>query len=190
MPQNMTYKNSAGDRNLWLGALAGAAGGLAATVAMDVVSRLWSVGSRGKLTPNEESLSEQGGRPDVEAAKKAGLHAGDSGAVATTIVAERIAGKPLSPKQRMAGGKTVHYCYGAAMGALYGAGVEYVPAVKSQNGLLYGLALWLGGVQVALPAFGLAAPPHKYSAGEQLFSVVSHAVFGVVAEATRNQIRT
>jgi hypothetical protein len=178
--------------SVWRGVCAGAAGGLAGCFGMDLVSRLWTLASRGEITSREESLVQQGGRPEVEAAKKAALSAGDPGAVATTAIADRVAeaqGRPLSPKERTRGGQILHYSYGATMGALYGAGVEYFPSLRSQHGVLYGLLLWIAGVQVALPIAGLTAAPARYSSGEHVFSVASHAVFGLVAETTRSQIR-
>jgi hypothetical protein len=160
---------------------------------MDLVSRLWTLGSRGEITSRKDSLAQQGARPEVESAKKAGMSAGDPGAVATTVIADRIAdsqGQRLSREERSRGGKLVHYSYGSAVGALYGIGAEYFPFLRAQHGIGYGVALWLGGVQIALPLAGLTASPARYSAGEHLFSVTSHAVFGFVAEATRSRIRS
>jgi len=181
------------EHNVWRGAFAGALGGVAGCFGMDLVSRLWTLGSRGEITSREESLAQQGGRPEVESAKKAGMSAGDPGAVATTAIADRVAdsqGRRLSREERSSAGKLVHYSYGTAVGALYGIGAEYLPSPGAQHGILYGIALWLGGVQIALPLAGLSAPPARYSAGEHLFSFISHAVFGFVAETTRSKIRS
>jgi len=173
--------------SIWKAALAGAIGGLAGSFSMDVVSRLWTLGKHGRITPHEESLSHQGGRPDVEAAKNAGLHGGDPGAIATTVAADRITHSrqpALSPKERIWAGTAVHYSFGTAIGSLYGVGAAYVPAIRAQHGLLYGLIIW-AGAEVTLPVFGLAARPTRYSTGEHLFGILSHAVFGLVAETTR-----
>src|SRR5688500_3275597 len=109
------------------GAFAGTWGRLAGCIGIDLVSRLWTLASRGEIDGRTEVLYQQGGRPEVEAAKKDGLDAGDPGAVATTVVADRVAQsqqKSLSREERRRAGKAVHYSYGIAMGALYGAGVE------------------------------------------------------------------
>lgn len=175
---------------LWRGALAGAVAGTAGTLAMDLVSQLWSRALRGKRS-NEESLSHQGGRPDVEAAKKAGLGGEDRGAVATTRVADGLAessGKSLSPKDRKRGGTVIHYSYGAAMGMLYGAIVESIPPIHSGHGVMYGLLVWMGSVQIALPMTGLSRGPTKYSTGEHVFSALSHAVFGLITEAAHRRL--
>jgi hypothetical protein len=159
---------------------------------MDLVSRLWTVATRGRITPQEESLAQQGGRPDVEAAKRSGVSAGARNAVATTTVADRIGEdllrRNLTPGEREHGGKLVHYSFGAAMGAVYGVGVEYVPSLRAQHGILYGLLLWAGAVPIALPLAGLSAPPGRYSGREHLFGICAHAVFGLVSEATRKQL--
>ena len=180
-----------GSCSIWRGAFAGAVGGLAGCIGMDLVSRLWTLASRGEIDGRTEELSQQGGRPEVEAAKKAGLDAGDPGAVATTVIADRVAQsqqKPLSREERRRAGKAVHYSYGIAMGALYGAGVEQIPWLRTQRGGPYGLLLW-SGAEVAVPLLGLASRPTKYTAGEHLFSAVSHAVYGCAAETTRKLIR-
>ncbi len=125
--------------SLVLGALAGAAGGLLGAVAMNQVSRLWSVTKRGSPTGAEESLFEQGGRPEVEAAKEQGHSSGHPHSVATVsiaeIVAEPILGRPLSRAERHHGGQAVHYGSGIALGALYGMAVEQFTPVHAGYGL-------------------------------------------------------
>jgi hypothetical protein len=49
------------------------------------------------------------------------MSAGDPGAVATTVIADRIAhshGRYLSRKERSSGGELVHYLYGTAVGVV------------------------------------------------------------------------
>lgn len=54
------------------GALAGIVGGAAGALVMNLVSRIWTAVARGSTTREEASLTQHGGRPDVEAAKKEG----------------------------------------------------------------------------------------------------------------------
>lgn len=62
----------------------GLAGGLTGSLVMSVFSGLWSVAMRGTPSIQEETLFHQGGRPDVEAAKKRGDSATEYDVVATT----------------------------------------------------------------------------------------------------------
>lgn len=179
--------------NPWRGAIAGALGGIAASVAMDLVSHLWTLAFRGKMTPREEALSHQGGRPDVEAAKTHGPGAEVPGAIATTIVAQQIAQpilkRDLSSSERIRGGVITHYSFGAITGAAYGASVEFAPSLAAYRGLAFGLAVWAGAVEITLPLIGLSKAPNRYTAREHAFSVASHATYGLVLEATRRRLR-
>ncbi|HUQ94711.1 MAG TPA: DUF1440 domain-containing protein [Bryobacteraceae bacterium] len=175
------------------GAAAGAAGGVLGTLAMNAVSLAWTIGRRGAVPSNEASLVEQGGRPDVESAKKEGRSSYERGAVATTKIAEKIAepalGRTLSPQERHKAGKFVHYSYGVLLGAAYGAARERVPAISSGIGLPFGLITWAVAVELVLPKLGLMDSPRRYTAGEHGFSAVSHAAYGLVAEVTRRTLR-
>jgi uncharacterized membrane protein YagU involved in acid resistance len=74
------------------------------------------------------------------------------------------------------------------MGALYGAGAAYAPTLRAGHGVMYGLLVWVGSVEIALPITGLSDAPTKYSSGEHFFSALSHAVFGFVMETTRRPL--
>lgn len=167
------------------GILAGVAAGIAGTVAMDLVSAAWSLARPGEH-PNEGSLIQQGGRPEVEEAKQEGRHSGSRSAVATTklaeTVGESILKRPLTRRERRIGGTTTHYLYGAALGAAYGALASRAPWVRAGYGSLFGVAAWIGGVELALPALGLIKPPREYTAEKHLFSAVSHLAYGAVAD--------
>lgn len=167
--------------------LAGLAAGVAGTLAMDAISVAWSLGRRRILHPQERSLFHQGGRPDVESAKRWGKSSSDSESVATSKIAERIAqpilGRRLSRSERHYGGQIVHYSYGALLGAAYGLSGSRLPAVRAGHGTLFGAASWLAGVNVAMPLFKLMKPPHKHSFEEHAFSLVSHLGYGAVLQS-------
>src|SRR5690348_339022 len=141
--------------NLLRGTLAGMAGGIAGTLAMDAVSAAWTLARRGHLHPREATLIQQGGRPDVDSAKEQGRDSGEREAVATIAVAEKAAepvlGRELSPRERHEGGRLVHYTFGALLGAFYGAAAEKFPIVSAGLGVPFGLSVWAGGVEAALP---------------------------------------
>jgi hypothetical protein len=168
--------------------LAGVAGGIAGTVAMDFVNALWT-SARRRPRPAEESFFHQGGRPDVEKAKQAGYSSGDRGAIATGELAARITepvlGRSLTPAERHRGGQIAHYAYGALLGASYGLAAPHVPALRAGFGTMYGLSAWIAGVALALPKLGLMQPPWKFTLNQHVFGAASHLVYGSVLECTR-----
>lgn len=174
------------------GAAVGLVSGLVGSLAMTVLSRLWSEVMRGRVSPQEQSLVHQGGRPDIEAAKKRGQASGE-GRIATTKVvdeiAEEVMDRPASPKERHQGGQLIHYVFGAACGLAYGALVERAPFLKSGRGLLFGAGLWTATIPTILPALRLSADPTKYSLSEHAFGFVSHLTYGLATECTRRQLR-
>lgn len=173
-------------------AAAGMLGGIAGCLAMDCISWAWTVSRRGHTDNNEGSLVQQGGRPEVEKAKQEGHTSGSSESVATSKVAERLAEpfvhRSLSDEERHQGGQLVHYSFGALLGAAYGAAAPHVPGITSAQGIPFGLAVWLGAVEIGLPLAKLTAPPKHYSFGQHCFSALSHVAFGMAAECTRHMI--
>lgn len=74
----------------------------------------------------------------------------------------------------------MHYATGAMAGAIYGAFAESVSAVSWGGGTLYGAAVWLGGDEIAVPAFGLFGPPTKTPLSSHAIALSSHFVFGAL----------
>jgi hypothetical protein len=174
------------------GGAAGLVSGLVGALAMAVLSRLWSEATRGRVSPQEQSLVHQGGRPDVEAAKKRGQTSGEGGIATTKVVdqvAEGVMDRPASPRERHHGGQLVHYLFGAACGLAYGALVEQAPFLKSGRGLLFGAGLWTATIPTILPALRLSAGPMRYSLSEHAFGFLSHLTYGLATECTRRQLR-
>jgi hypothetical protein len=160
---------------------------------MDAVSAAWTLARRGHWHSREATLVQQGGRPDVDSAKERGRHSGEREAVATIAVAEKTAepvlGRELSPRERHEGGHLVHYTFGALLGGLYGAAAEKFPIVSAGGGVPFGLSVWVGGVEAALPMLRLSDPPASYSPKHHAFGAVSHAVYGLAADLVRRQLR-
>jgi putative membrane protein len=104
-------------------------------------------------------------------------------------VSEAFAGIRLSKDQKKIGGTVVHYAFGAAMGAVYGAAAEVRPEVKSLLGLPYGAALFVGADELALPALGLAKKPSEYPLTRHLSGLGQHLVYGLTTELVRRTVR-
>lgn len=105
------------------------------------------------------------------------------------VLAEKIAGRELSgPAKALAAG-TIHWGFGVATGAAYGALAEFFPAATSKDGASFGLALAALTHENALPALGLSAEPEEQTAREHTSEMASHLVFGVVTETVRRFVR-
>jgi putative membrane protein len=105
------------------------------------------------------------------------------------LLAERIAGRALDHTTEFVAAETLHWGFGAAAGAFYGALAEFYPAATSKQGANFGLVLMALTHQGVLPAMGLDAPPGQQSEREQTSEAATHLIFGVVAERVRNIVR-
>lgn len=105
------------------------------------------------------------------------------------ILAEEIAGHALDKSTSAVTSEAIHWGFGAAVGAAYGALAEYYPAATDKEGATFGLALMTLTHETALPAMGLAEEVADQSPREQTSEAASHLLYGVVAERVRSFIR-
>jgi putative membrane protein len=105
------------------------------------------------------------------------------------LLAQRIAGHPLDQSTEFVAAESIHWGFGAAAGAFYGALAEFYPAATSKEGANFGLVLMALTHQSALPAMGLSAPAEQQSEREQSSETATHLIFGVVAERVRSIVR-
>ncbi|HEY1213961.1 MAG TPA: DUF6789 family protein [Bryobacteraceae bacterium] len=152
--------------NLWKGLLAGALGGLIATLAMSEFH---------SLLPRAESYSQQ----DKE----------DSTAKVASALSRTVFHHELTPDQKKIGGYAVHYGFGTTMAALYGALVEYREFVSVGWGLPFGVAVWFGAHVVAVPALGFSEPVTSSTPAAEAAEFAAHLVYGAVAESLRKLLR-
>jgi putative membrane protein len=169
--------------NLLLGAAAGALGGIAGSWAMIVFNH--AVGG-----------TENGERPQQHRRNAASPNETDStisdepaSMQIASLAGEHLTGAPIGERAREVGGSLVHYAFGAAVGALYGAAAEYRPDTAALGGLPFGTGVWVAADEVGLPLLGLAHNPTEYPASRHLAAFTSHVVFGLTAEAVRRQLR-
>jgi len=105
------------------------------------------------------------------------------------LLTERIAGHPLDHATEFVVSEGIHWGFGAAAGAFYGALAEFYPAVTSKEGASFGLALMALTQQGVLPAMDLSAPAEQQSEREQTSEAATHLIFGLVAERVRSIVR-
>jgi uncharacterized membrane protein len=149
------------------GAIAGIAGGLAASFVMTQFQAL--------------------------VAKVAGGVPGDGGKPATEKAADKVSslvlGHPVPKQQAQLAGEAVHYAFGAAVGGAYGVAAEYRQGVTLGQGAAFGLFSAAALDEGATFASGLAKPPWTYPPAVHLYSFASHLVYGVTTELSRRLVR-
>lgn len=103
--------------------------------------------------------------------------------------AESIGSHELSPSAETIVAEGIHWGFGAAVGAAYGALAEFYPAATAKEGATFGMALEGLTHEKALPVFGLAAEPEDQTLRERISEVSSHVIYGVTTEFVRSFVR-
>ena len=149
----------------WRGLAAGIAGGLVASLAMDLFQKVWSAVLPPPKTDGEPST--------VRAAEAI------SGSIGATIDKSE---KPVA-------GQVVHYAFGAVLGGAYGLIAEYAPRVTTGFGTVFGAANALLFDEGAVPAAGLSKPPTEFPPATHAYSLASHLLFGATTEGVRRSAK-
>lgn len=105
------------------------------------------------------------------------------------LLSERLAGHSLDEDTKLVASETIHWGFGAAAGAFYGALAEFYPAVTKKEGANFGLTLMALTHEGVLPAMALGAPPEQQTEREQSSEAATHLLYGVVAERVRSLVR-
>src|SRR5437868_15498846 len=116
------------DRSIWKGAVAGAAGGLAAAWVMNQFQTGWSKASE-KLQPYKTPQGEQERQSQADEEDATMKTAGK--------ISESVFHRKLSKEDKKKLGPVVHYAFGTSVGSLYGALAEFEPRTTSGFGLPY-----------------------------------------------------
>lgn len=176
------------------GAAAGLVAGLVASWAANQFHSLWSVVAGEEQNPEVARLSDRGGRPDTAAAKEEVAAGGTPPEDATVTIASKVSevifDHPLTKKEKHQAGVAVHYAFGAASGALYGAVAEVAPSTTIGGGAGFGTGVWLAAVEFVLPTLGLTRRPKHYPLRMHAYSLISHLVYGAVTERVRKTLRS
>jgi len=104
-------------------------------------------------------------------------------------LAEKLAGHHLDRETKAVAGEAIHWGFGAAAGAAYGALAEFYPAATAKEGATFGLVLMTLTHETALPAMGLAAAAEDQSPREHTSEAATHVLYGLVAERVRSFVR-
>ncbi len=164
------------------GALAGCLGGLVGTYAMSEFQSLWS-----RAVAGYESASA-GGRHDARDWQERSEDDNANETVAQAIAKHGI-GRELERDELAIAAPAVHYAFGLAVAALYGAAAEGSPTVRIGGGAGMGIALWVAADEVAVPLLGLSEPTTDRDAELHLQAFAAHVVYGITTEAVRRIVR-
>ena len=169
--------------NLWLGAAAGAVGGAAGAWAMVRFNHALGRTENGQRPQQHRRQSASPNDTD-------GTISDEPASIqVASIAAEAVTDARLDDREKQIGGSLVHYLFGAAVGAAYGAAGEYRPSTTALSGLPFGTGVWIVADELGLPFVGLARTPTDYPAARHLAAFASHLVFGLATEAVRRQLR-
>ena len=110
--------------------------------------------------------------------------------LAADALARLLLGRRLTRDELSIGAMLVHYGFGTAVGALYGALVERAGRERFRTGLGLATALWIGADEIAMPVLGLSEPTSRRPMEMHVQSFTAHVVYGVVAERVRSRVRS
>lgn len=105
------------------------------------------------------------------------------------ILTRKLGGRELTVQQKRVAQETMHWGFGATMGAAYGALAEFYPPATSKQGASFGMALIALSHDNALPILGLKANPEAQTRRERTSELASYVAYGVVTETVRSIVR-
>jgi putative membrane protein len=164
------------------GAVAGAIGGAAGTLAMNYFQAWWSRAVHG-VEP-ESAAGKHDARDWQELAE--GQNANE---IAAQRLAVRALDRPLDARELEKGAKAVHFAFGTVMGGLYGAFWEFSPATRQMGGAAFGTAVWAAADEIAVPLLGLSRPTTEHPPQRHVHAFAAHIVYGVATEVVRRGVR-
>jgi len=172
--------------SIWKGIVAGLAGGLVASWTMNQFQAAWT-----RLAENTEKPHGAQSMQPAEGSKEEGSKENDENAKvkAARAISEGVFGHELQESEKEPAGAAVHYAFGTASGALYGALAELAPQVTTAVGIPFGAAFWLLADEVSVPLLGLSKGPTEYPLSTHAYALASHIVYGATAELSRRAVR-
>lgn len=165
------------ERDLTSHILAGIAGGLVASFAMERFQRaLGAISSDAGGAPG--GGGQQYRKPQSEPATYK----------AADAISEASTGHAVPRAYKPAAGSLVHYAFGGAMGAIYGAATARKPDLAAGAGLPFGAAVWIVADEIGVPVAGLSKPPTAYPLKDHASAFAAHLVYGATTEGVRRLV--
>jgi len=107
---------------------------------------------------------------------------------AADAVTETVAGHDVPESYKPAAGALVHYAFGGAVGAIYGAAAARTPDVTAWGGVPFGAAVWLIADEMGVPLAGLSKAPTEYPLADHASALAAHFVYGATADCVRRMV--
>jgi uncharacterized membrane protein YagU involved in acid resistance len=168
--------------------VAGAIGGAVASFAMN---QFQAGMSKVFEEPAQPRRAKRKGRQAQDPPKQRRQNSEEAANVkAAVAVSEAVFDHHLAPAEKEWAGQLVHYGYGTAAGALYGAAAEHWEDVRMGEGVVFGAALWALSDEVAVPVFHLSKGPQEYPLRTHAMALASHLVYSVTTELARRLLRS
>lgn len=156
----------------------GAGRGMLADAAIGAVAGALGVWAMDRLDWFMFRHEDAGARRQTRQARPGGM---DPAHVAANRAAGAL-GTALVPRHPHPAGMAVHYSLGVGPGAIYGVLQDRVPVVGAGRGALWGATLFLAQDEVLNAVTGLSGKPKEYPWQAHGRGLVSHLVYGVVAD--------
>lgn len=179
--------------DVWKGLVAGAIGGLAASVVMNQFQALLSRLAGGSERSHGAQSMQQGAPHHgiARALQKQGRddERDDSAMRLGNAISVGLFDRKLTQDEKHTAGTVLHYAYGISTGAAYGAAAEFLPSVTAGAGLPLGAVVWVGADEGVVPALGLSKAPTEYPLSVHAYAFASHLVYGLTTELVRRAVR-
>ena len=161
-------------RDLTAHIVAGLAAGLVASFAMERFQQMI-----GKLSPDAGGAPGGGGQQYRQPQSEPATYK------AADAIAQASTGHTVPRSSKPAAGSLVHYAFGGAVGALYGAATATRPEAAAGAGLPFGVAVWIVADEIGVPLTGLSKPPTAYPLKDHASGFAAHLVYGATTECVR-----
>jgi len=156
---------------LWRGMIAGALGAGAQSLLFKLTA---------KWRPEPTRIPPELGKPERQARGETSLQT-----VARRTVEGLMQRGPLTAEQKDLAASVIHSLFGAVWGGFYGL-VRESFRIPPQ---LFGALVWMVSDNLLLPAFRVAAWPHRYKLSEHRYALQAHFAYGAATEAAYAVLR-
>ena len=163
-------------------AVAGLAGGLLGSFAMNQWARLVSADSTRREAEGAAPGGDRVGR-GVQPPQAEGAADEDATVRSASIAYRAVTGEEPDAATRRWLGSGMHYAFGAGVGVLYGLIATRAPWIRRAHGTVYGTLVWAIADEGIMPALGLSRGPRQLSTGVLAYGVAGHLVFGATLES-------
>ena len=179
--------------HVFRGMAAGLMAGCAAAWVMNNFSEIKPIHEMPRQKGREGRDSTANGREGGRATLTAGGHEEsmeeDATVKTAAAVSRNLFDHELTEDEKRIAGPAVHYTYGSLVGAMYGGLAELVPVTSAGFGLAFGMALWLLGDEIAVPALGLGKGPMEVPVDRHADALAAHLSYGLTTDVLRRVIK-